>query len=613
MSRLPSPAPKSARLLGLSFALLLVAFGTWVRVDTAVSDPNFDLGRPEGLFKSDPGLLYYLVQRVEEAGGGVPDDWRADANIEHPRRIDVPATFTVGQEFLIAWAHRALAPRAALHVFCLWSMAVCASLAVLFVYGIALELGGSVRWACLAALAYALTPAAYRTIGFLLVREDVCLPLFALHLWLFARAVRLRTSAPALGAGVALGAALATWHAAGLLATLEALALFAYFLARDRSPFDDRRGLAALVLVAASCTVVPALRAKVALLSLPMQLAAALAVAGRLPRARRAPRARRVAAALATWAGLALLARLFSGGDLSHVAGLFAAKLRFGGVLPADPELLPFDVRLLWQGPFATLPPGAALKLLGALALFLVPILADAWRAEPAPVVACTFVLASLVAAWLAERLVVLPALSLGAAGAASCARIARRFRPGAVYVAGFGGLLLAAQGAVFLGWRAGHSMSWYRPALRQDEIAGMVRALPEHVPPGAAVLSDFVNSTAVLAHARRPICVQPKWESRESRRRVELFWTAFYRDGPRELRRVMLEELDCHYLLVDRFTLGIQRASRYVAGLGECASEAMLAGEPVPGFELLWRSSPELVQSNGQPSDFFRLYRALE
>jgi hypothetical protein len=34
----------------------------------------------------------------------------------------------------------------------------------------------------------------------------------------------------------------------------------------------------------------------------------------------------------------------------------------------------------------------------------------------------------------------------------------------------------------------------------------------------------------------------------------------------------------------------------------------ATLAG--VPGFELLYRSPPTILQSNGEPYDLFRLYR---
>jgi hypothetical protein len=79
-------------------------------------------------------------------------------------------------------------------------------------------------------------------------------------------------------------------------------------------------------------------------------------------------------------------------------------------------------------------------------------------------------------------------------------------------------------------------------------------------------------------------------------------------------------EEFRARHLLVDRFTLGYQ--SRYLAGLGAheplpagSAAEAFLDQDParlasVPGFELLYRSPPDLVQSNGAPSDFFRLYR---
>ena len=87
-----------------AFAVIagLVAFGSFVRIDTAFSLPEFDKLHAEGMLKSDPGLLYYLTQSVVEAGGRAPPDFRADPRVEHPLESDLPAMFTVGPKFVLS-------------------------------------------------------------------------------------------------------------------------------------------------------------------------------------------------------------------------------------------------------------------------------------------------------------------------------------------------------------------------------------------------------------------------------------------------------------------------------------------------------------------------------
>jgi len=176
---------------------------------------------------------------------------------------------------------------------------------------------------------------------------------------------------------------------------------------------------------------------------------------------------------------------------------------------------------------------------------------------------------------------------------------------------------IVIAQALLLAGHLRAFASPWYRPAVRQAEIAELVRRVPEVVPEGEAVAADFMNSTAILAHARRPIVFQPKWESRRSRERVIGFLDAFFRGTPEDMRR-LLARYRCRYLLVDRYTLGILHASRYVAGIpvehggwmpGTCAAAFLDPRQDVPGFRLVYRSPPTIRQSDGSPADFFRLY----
>jgi hypothetical protein len=179
--------------------------------------------------------------------------------------------------------------------------------------------------------------------------------------------------------------------------------------------------------------------------------------------------------------------------------------------------------------------------------------------------------------------------------------------------------VLVVAQASLFVPWFTGFVNPWYAsPVQRQVEIRELVRAIPSLVPEDEAIAADSINSTAILVHTRRRAILSPKWEARTSRDRVVEFITAFHTRTPDEFRELLVSKYRCRYLLVDRVTLGYLCA--YTAGLrgfdprpGSAASvflsqdTSILTG--VSGYRLLYRSPPNIVQSNGAPTDFFRLY----
>jgi hypothetical protein len=600
--RPPRPAH---RALGALAVVLAVLFGAWVRIDVALRIPDFTGPESTGLLRSDPALLYYLTERVVDAGGGVPDDFRADPRIEWPLATDVPARFTVGEEFLVAWLYRAFGEGAPLPLFATVVMAFVASGAALGVYGLGRELCGRVGPALLALGLYTLSPAVYRTAGFVLMREDLSLPLLAVHGWLFARAVRVRTPGAFAAAGLALGAAAATWHAMPFIAAVELGCILLWTLRTGSNPLAARGAWAFVAVLALFGVGVPVLRAHAFLLSLPMQLVWALGALALLERWRRPRAALRVAVGLGTWvAGAAAalaLARLAGLGlsDYAHVLELVAAKIRYGGVLPADPGLLSFDARLMWQGPFqaapvrellaGTLVPGIL------LAVAVGEVLPRWWRGTGGggEAVLVAFAAASAVLAWLVRRNVVLMGLAAPPAAALLLARRGLDRRP-----AWWAGLLLA-QALLFASVMAVRQDRWDDPRER-TEVAGLVAWMRAHLPPDGAVAGDVVVSTAVLAQTGHPIALQPKYESARSRRRIEAFLEAFYAGDPAALHG-LLTSWRCRYLLVDR---GMLWSLRYVAGLpadlqapppGTAAAD-FLSPEPVrstrvPGFRLLYRS----------------------
>ncbi len=603
-----------------------VLFSSAVRIHGAFADPNFDRASPEGMLKSDPALLYYLVERFLDSGGAFPDDFRADPRIQWPDTTDVPAELGVGQEPLVAAAYALLGRDGPLHVFCVRFMAVVASLSAVGVYLATLGLTRSVRASAVAAALFAALPANYRTVGFILVREDVALPLFALHLAALAWAATSRRAWAAFLAGALLAAALSTWHALTFVAALEAAVFFAWLLRTGRSPFTGSLALGLVPLVLAA-ELVPMLRLARFLEAAPMLLALALFAAALAPRRPRLVALVTLLALLACSLGAARL-----GGDgpgaYAHVFDFLRAKLAHGNLLPADPDELSFDARLLWQGPFEPLPLAATARAHAWVLLLLVPVaaiglsaLARGTPARPGESggahAACLAlgVLASLPLAWSIGRTLVLFGLLAPIACAVVLERV--RWRRPALFLQV---AVLLLQLVILARWPWELGSSWYRPPGRQAEIAELVRWVRANLPREAPIVGDFVNSTALLAHCRNPIVLQPKYETDAARRRAEEFLTTFFFGTPADLARLVRERFRSRHLLIDRYTLGV--LSRYAAGLAEGeeppadAAAAVFLGQDearlgsVPGFELLYRSPPSIRQVNGAPYDFFRLYR---
>jgi hypothetical protein len=645
---------RSARVLALALLVVAVVVSAQTRIRLALRDANFsgrdarEASDPRRVLWSDPALLYYFTERIVEHGGTAPDELRHDPSFEWPNECDAFAFETIGQEYVAAWWHRLLGDGDPLHVSCVKSMAWCASLAAVGIFLLASELTASVLAGGFAALLFALLPSNFRTIGFVLIREDFALPWFLLHLGLLARAARLRTTTSFALCGVALLAALATWHAMGFVVALEAAVVLAWFLRSGENALAAPRAWLVPAIVAAGSFLVPALRVKIAVLSLPMQVAIGLLVAAAAARRERAANPSQASSGVASLraraigllgvgaaAGAAALAsRLFGGGigDYSHVLRLMVAKVVHVGQLPADPRELDFEARLLWQGPFATGDPLHLLQGLNVAVPAIVWLVARElptwWRGRARGGAGrawlAAFAVIALVVAWLVERTEVV----IGAVAPVVLVVALAAIRNGVTRVTtGAAAFVLAAAG--FALFASNHYVAWYEHRLqRRDgsiarlpdprlfELPKLLDFVEQSLPKGVAVAADMVTSTAILAATRHPVVLQPKYETQESRRRIHDFLDAFYFHTPAEFAAA-IRAYQCSYFVLDVGTLG--PGSRYLAGLreksgadpgerparGSAADYFLGNGDPahVPGFKLLYRSPPQLQ------SDEYRVF----
>jgi hypothetical protein len=624
----PASLASLAERLAPWLALALLAAGAALRLEGV---PVIHRDDPLGLLRSDPALLYYISSRVVEHGGGFPDDFRADPRIEWPEPTDIPASFTLGQELLLAWTYlaaRELGSELPLHRFAHVAMSLVASLTLLAVMGLARELGGSRAWACLAGLLFLCTPATYRTLGMILVREDLSLPLFALHLYLLVRAMRVRTAAATLLAALAAAAALATWHAMTFVFAVEVACLFAWQLRTGENPTGPgeagaARGALFLGVIAAAGLLVPVMRGKALALSPPVLALAAMLAGAAIARRSGVAGLARAAATLAAFAAAALagaaLSRWLAPGaasDYAHVVEMMIAKVRYLGALPEDPLELSYDARLLWQGIFATGSPRFLLVHLGALAV-LVPVAAGlsagAWwkgRGDARPALVAAFGAAALLLALLVSRLVSLAAIPAAALAVVALRRIAdARWRAPAI------ACVAIAQCAAFpLVMRQYTGASWYNPKLMR-QLADTLHHMRDALQGDGAVAADFVTSSAVLAHTRHPVVLQPKYEMARSRARIARFTLGLYHETPEAFHELLRRDFDARYLLVDktflwdiRYEAGLRAAARTPPP--DSAAFRLLHNDPVvygsvPGYRLLYRSV--------NPVSRYRLYELVD
>lgn len=591
-------------------ALLICLLSAGLRYETVLEQPAFDHSAPESVLRSDPALLYHLVQEVVSADG-TPEDWGAEERLAWPETVDVPATYTVGQEYLVLAARRLLGDETPLHVLVVQVMALLAALAGMGVYLIAFELTGSARWSLLATCLHGILPASYRTLGFVLVREDLALPLFALHLGLALRAVRTDRVWLWIAAGLSLGATMGTWHAGGILALLELAVLVLGALVLGKNPLAAPRAVFGLVAFLLVCVGVPALRAKGAVYDLPALFALCLVLVRLVPEVRRGR-----ALGMGILLTICLRYLVFPSEDMGHVTHVLLAKLLHLGVRPTDPGQLSFEARMMWQGPFATLGAGALWSFF-LVALWAMPLVfLAAWRSKrraPGELFLVALLGSGLLLAWMAQRMVVLPALVLPVLLTLGARRaVINSARP--IGMLGVSALVFF-QLVLFGGWIGNLQLPWYNAA-RAAATRSLVAAVDQHVPDGEAIASDFMLNPVLLASCGNPMVLQPKWERRSARERVEAFWTAAFRGSPLDLQRLLTERFQCRWLVVDRSMLGKGYDTLYLAGLPPragpppgsaalalCANE--LVGDGIPGFELIWTSPT----SNGAPG-LYRLFR---
>ncbi len=516
--------------LGL-ICLFAVGFGTRY----AILKANQDAYAGDLPFTLESAIQFRNVQRIYEGEGLA----RRDPMIQYPEGIEVFRTDTVLAEYVYAWLARLLPGDIPLPDRVRWIMLAWFSLSIPLMAFWVTGWTRSRSAGAVAGLFYAVAlSSVIRSSGIEVSRENFAIPFLLAHLALDAWARRGDGAIHAqrnlaLGAGVCLAIALATWDMIQFYVILWA-AVFLVTAIRGNLDNDSAarfRWLASAGALIAVGLLSPYHRAHGLLLSPAVLLVYGTTIMLFIQRIRPCRTFARWGIALAPLIIYTLVPDAY-GASYGHFGELLAAKIRHLNVKPDDPSLLTFNQRIMWVPALdsATWPltrmlfPAMLFLVLVGMASALLPGLFrrrhnDRADSKDASLFHYTFFFcSSLIAYVLFVRFHIYVAIFAAAwIGWWWAWALGRGWMPCLVWP-----LVL-----IGLTWEAAHVLidpgRWGRPNVYYRETQELVEWLRDNVAP-EPVLANFGISASIVAYGGCPIVLHPKFEKQEIRERVRSY-----------------------------------------------------------------------------------------
>ena len=486
-----------------------------------------DLSDAEGFFWTE-GAFHFRHFMMIAQGEAIP---ALDTQIQFPEGLSTRRYITPMMEHVMGRIYRVGFEDMAPHMFIVRFQICFTALSVLAVFLAAKFTWRSSVVGLLCAFIYAILPAAVmRTAGGNYIREDFALPFIFLSFagWMFC--MRCDRADAAIITSISFVIALAAWHVSQLYLSIFMLAIALSGLATGFR-YLPRKSLSIFVgILAVASLLFPVLREKWFVFSPALMLGYGLIASTLiLPRKKFSSRNTFLLGALMLISalGLALLIQA-SAGTYSHVYVLLLNKLKFLGVLPEDPALMPFEARVMWTSSFVS----PRIDEIGLLMLAALPLGVLGWCAlfgrtfnrtgSASELLILIVSLAMFVLFIMVHRMSIFASFFLTLSAGALF---------GPLGIAGGRGRLKMAIFAV--GIIAQLSMitrvrpQSFRPA--QRVVNPVYEFLRDNTDPGAAVLSAFQFGPGIAAYADRPVTLQPKFESKQIRDKVEEVYRALY------------------------------------------------------------------------------------
>lgn len=503
---------------------------------------------PAPFFYSDPAFRFRYVE-MYATGEALP---ALDRPAQWPEGVRPAVADFLTQDAFIGLSYRLLKPFLPAEYppenFLALQVTLWSSLSLVVVYAWARRLFGSRPGAFLAALVYVCALPIYLRCCGNYLREDFVLPAFFFGLYAAVRLLEGGSWRWMLAAAAAFFIALIGWHASSFLLFFAAVVVAAFAVIAAQ-PAGAARAAGALAAAALAAWILhPALRAKVLPATPAFALLLAALGAALLAGKKRLPWWGR-ALALGGLFGLFYLAgRPFAAaGEYSHIYTMVFYKLRYLGVKPADPLLLPTAAREIWSGP-ANSPPGAQIFVLfiGPVLIGLLPLILSfkkwvkGFREGAAAAGAATLALLVLFGLLYLfyQRFAVLFIFPLAALAAGYAAVEPRLRRVAALLIPAAIIPLEAIKAASYedqpwpwtrsIKAAAGAEGGWSTAV--GDEEVRLIRWFANQAGhEDAAVMAPISTSAQLLTYARVPICLHPIYEAPGMRAKVRECWGALY------------------------------------------------------------------------------------
>ena len=527
-----------------------------------------------------------------------------DKKPQWPEGISPFRELTLCQEYLHGLGFRlfsSLFPQVSLYRFLVYFISFFSCLSVPAMYLGIRALGGG-RWPALyVASLYAFTGAAFGRIQFYEL-EVTAFPLIALSLATCLRALVVcrRAFIFAVFSGLLLAAALVCWHFTRFYLLMFWTAMAgAFLIAGGKRQYFSMAGMILLSATAAG-VLSPVMRSSGLLFS-PAITAGVVVTAGLyLDHKTESTFLNRL---IVLTAGIFLIMILASlGGENSaygHVWSLLKFKLTHLLVKPDDPTKLPFEARLLWNGPFNTPSPYFLLYRYGLLLPLAVWglfrfVKTKRRTADFAGIMVVLLAVIFLVANIMVQRMTIFGAFFLGLVivyvfpARREETSITGNKIPGAVSFLTrihFSWVLLAAclifqireavlwDGTLFArtAKRLSTDKSLPRLAVYVVDDIDMLEWIRRHTPETAVFLSNIENSPSILTYTGRAINQHPKMETENIRKKHrDTLMTLFGEDESALYRLLDAFQTDYYLYPVRNLLQADPDGKRYLAGLSQ-------------------------------------------
>ncbi len=298
--------------------------------------------RVGNMFTQECAFHYYFTKLVDKYSV-LP---AVDYNIQSPEGFRTSESESMLMEYVVGYLHRIFFNKIELDKFVSFFVILFSSLSSIALYLIAKEVLNSRSAGFFSGVLYAVSwPSIARTMGLVYLKENFALPILFFHIYFLIKFLRNKKRTDIIISSILLFVLLASWHFGKFYFLLLSFFALVSLLFNIK---DYLKAFGFLVLAGILGGVaVSFLRANAFIISIPMCLGYScliswFVVKGKWPI--------KLVISLALFFILIFIISGFSKEmtNYSHVYNMLFYKLKFLGMKPLNPEILPFEVRQLW-------------------------------------------------------------------------------------------------------------------------------------------------------------------------------------------------------------------------------------------------------------------------